>query len=73
MVAQLLYTYGQIRWCTTGLFTFFFFGLEKEKKKNSGENILTYSLKKYTMHTMDTVFIIYMCSSYFLNMFILNP
>ena len=30
MVAQLLYTYGQIRWCTTGLFTFFFFFKKKE-------------------------------------------
>ena len=52
-----------------GCLHFFF----KEKRIRSGEIILTYSLKKYTMHTMDTVFIIYMRCSYFLNMFILNP
>lgn len=70
MVAQLLYTYGQIRWWTTGLFTFFFFLRKKNSIRWKYSHIL---LKKvHSMHTMDTVFIIYMRCSYFLNMFILN-
>lgn len=57
-MAQLLYTYGQIRWWTTGLFTF------KKKKKFQGKILLHTPLKitlyayyGYGVHNFHVLFI----------------